>query len=508
MSMDKPPPFDVAEKALVQFARTDFTAFARLMLQDLVGPSFQVTALVEILAQRLTELSEPGQYRETISAPPRHGKSTLISVLWPAFLLGLNPAVEIVCASYVQSLADTLGQQTRDLMLSPRYRKIFPGTRFVNKVPAADDLLTTAGGRRRAVSIGGSLTGFGADVLIIDDPIPAGDAASAATLTGVVNWLKSTALNRLNDPARSAVVITQQRISPTDLIGHVKSGGGWQSLDLPAYAEAEKRYQVARGKEILLAKNATLWPERFPMSELNRLKGDMGEALFMAQYMQRPYLSLGPVFDLRRFKRFDLKEDEPFDPGRWEAIYASIDPAVSTAPGSSETAITVWGIKGSFVYLIDVQTGLWDAPERLRRVRALKPYCRRILIERCHPGIDLYDWLRKDGYEACELVTAEGSKEERAQAAALVISERKICLPKRARWLEKTEAAIVACPDGNADIVDSLSLAMRALTVPGFLTRIDIDPFHFSSEGKKLQEQVYVRQTSYYQRQAIGPKLL
>src|SRR5262249_11654813 len=158
----------------------------------------------EVIANVLAAATEGRRVRQIINAPPRSLKSFLVSIAWPAFILGHKPTYRIICASYSQVLANTLSCECRRLMESTWYCRLF-ATRLAKSTE--DELITTAGGFRIAKSVGGTLTGLGGDALFIDDPLNANDAASDLNRKAVNAWFTRTLMTRLNNKAEGVIIV-------------------------------------------------------------------------------------------------------------------------------------------------------------------------------------------------------------------------------------------------------------------------------------------------------------
>src|SRR5262245_23007969 len=179
--------------------------------------------------------------RLVLNQPPRTLKSYIISVCLPAWVLGRNPGARIICASYSEDLAHKFSRDCRALMESAFYKRVF-STRLNPKKSTESEFETTGRGYRLATSVGGTLTGRGGDILIIDDPIKANDANSLVALTGADEWFHNTALSRL-DSADSLVIVTMQRLHEKDLSG-ILIEKGWRSLVLQAIETETRTYVI------------------------------------------------------------------------------------------------------------------------------------------------------------------------------------------------------------------------------------------------------------------------
>ena len=167
---------------------------------------------IEVIAAELEKCRSGETKRLIINVPPRSLKSHCASIAFPAFLLGHNPSTQIICASYGQQLADKLASDCRSLMMSDWYRNLFPGTRLAIGRQALNHFMTTKNGFRLSTSVGGSLTGQGADLIIIDDPLKPDEALSDPQRKAVNEWYDHTLVSRLNDKNKGCIILVMQRL--------------------------------------------------------------------------------------------------------------------------------------------------------------------------------------------------------------------------------------------------------------------------------------------------------
>src|SRR5271155_5788676 len=175
--------------------------------------------------------------------PPRHLKSLLASIAFPAWILGHEPSAQILCVSYAQDLADKWSRDCRRVVASPWYQWLFP-TRLAPARQAMAEFETTERGCRIATSVGGVLTGRGADLIVIDDPLKPEEALSDARRQAANDWFDHTLYSRLNDKATGAVVLVMHRLHEDDLVGHVLAQEAWEVLRFPAIAECDETYAI------------------------------------------------------------------------------------------------------------------------------------------------------------------------------------------------------------------------------------------------------------------------
>jgi hypothetical protein len=228
--------------------------------------------------------------RPIINLPPRHLKSHLASVAFPAWCLGHNPSAQILCVSYAQELADKLSRDCRRIVASDWYRKMFP-TRLSPQRQAMSEFETTAQGCRIATSVGGVLTGRGADIIIIDDPLKPEEALSEAHRQAANEWFDHTLYSQLNDKHTGAIILIMHRLHEDDLAGHVLGQEDWEIVRLPAIAEEDETIIVDNplGQRCFERRRGeALHPAREPLPMLEQIRRTIGEYNFAGQYQQAP----------------------------------------------------------------------------------------------------------------------------------------------------------------------------------------------------------------------------
>src|SRR5271169_5672544 len=196
----------------------------------------------ELIASKLQACLDGQTTRLIINLPPRNLKSHAATVCFPAYVLGHKPSAQIICASYGQQLADKHSLDCRTLMGSKWYRGVF-GVRLSPRKQSVQEFLTTANGSRLATSVGGVLTGRGADVIIIDDPLKPDEAVSQTQRQACNDWYDHTLYSRLNDKRTGCIIIIMQRLHEDDLVGHVIGHESWEVVSLPAIAQQHERHE-------------------------------------------------------------------------------------------------------------------------------------------------------------------------------------------------------------------------------------------------------------------------
>ncbi len=263
--------------------RQDLVAFIQRCFHELNPQTrFLWNWHIEVLAAKLTAVRGGKITRLIINIPPRHLKSLCASVALPAWWLGHDPAVQILCVSYAQDLSDKLSRDTRSIMNTDWYQGLFP-TRLAADKQSVQEFVTTAQGHRLATSVGGVLTGRGADLLIIDDPLKPDEAVSEAQRKKANEWYDNTLYSRLNDKQHGRIILIMQRLHEDDLVGHVLKQEDWEVVSFPAIAEKDEDHTIDTAfGEFRIRRRAgdLLHPERESRETLERIRRTIGEYNF------------------------------------------------------------------------------------------------------------------------------------------------------------------------------------------------------------------------------------
>lgn len=428
----------------------DFDIFNRRVFDALegqpLGPSWHHQAIAHVLQ----EVAAGRIKRLLITMPPRSLKSQMVSVAFPAWLHGLDPRKKILCTSYNEDLAVSFANGWRSLLVEPWYRSAFPDTRISTRKNREAETLLTAGGHRLSLPAGGALTGRGADLIIIDDPLKASDAYSDAARTRINNWFGQTVVTRLNNKFEGAIIVVMQRLHPDDLAGKLIEGGGWHHLNLPAIGFCDTKVQLTKGRVYHWAEGEILQPQREPQHVLDAIKADMGARDFGAQYMQMPVAIEGSYIKLKYFRRLD-ETDLRCVCGEY---VISIDTANTGNTTSDFSVIQVWRInnKDKQFDLIAQRRGQWDYPQLKSQTAALSEIFNhpRILIEKAGVGYALVKDLAREGCSTYG-ITPKDSKEQRVMRVLPAIESERIGIPERADWISDFTHEVAAFPAGKHD---------------------------------------------------------
>jgi hypothetical protein len=308
---------------------------------------FLLAPYIEMIAAKLQAVVRGEIKRLIINLPPRGLKSHCVSIALPAWYLGHNPAGQIICASYGQDLADKFARDCRTIMMSDWYQPIFP-TRLASR-QAVSDFMTTQGGVRMSTSVGGVLTGRGADLIIIDDPLKPDEALSQAQRSAVNDWFDNTLLSRLNDKANGCIVIVMQRLHQDDLVGHVLEHENWEVMSFPAIAERDETHVIVSpfGTRLFTREVGTaLHSERESLAILTEIRQNTGEYNFLSQYQQNPASLGGAMIKIVWLKFYEPGEQ----PARFSRIVQSWDTANKPTEISDYSVCTTWGVEGKNYY--------------------------------------------------------------------------------------------------------------------------------------------------------------
>jgi predicted phage terminase large subunit-like protein len=441
----------VSRAAQLNHAREDLAAYAAAMY-----PKFELPSHLRILVQALERVENRELDRVIISMPPRHGKSMTTSQLFPAWYLGRNPSKSIIASSYGQELASDFGRRVRNFVSERLHRQIFPECVIADDSDSVHRFHITAGGAYYAVGAGGPLTGRGADLLLIDDPIKsAEDARSPAFRRSLQDWFESVAYTRL-EPG-GAVVIIATRWHEADLTGWLLKehlSEGWKVISLPAIAEVAEGWRN---------KADALWPEKFPIETLSRIREAIGSAAWMSLYQQRPAPEQGAIFRREWWRSYA-------GPLECHRTIFSLDTAFKAGLSNDYSVVAVVGEAKDGFYIRHLSRGRWEFPELKRQAVALaeiwKPHA--VLIEDAASGQSLIQALKAETRLPILPVRPMGDKVSRAHAVSPLIESGRVFVPAEAPWLADFIDEATSFPAApHDDQVDAITQALNYLRGEG-----------------------------------------
>lgn len=450
------------EKARAELALRFLTRKRLLPFVERFNPDYQPGWVHKDICKRLEEfskdVSEKKSPRLMLFMPPRHGKSTLASVAFPAWHLGRNPGHEFISCSYSGSLAMAFSRKVRGLLREEGYRSAFK-TRLDPQSQSAEAWLTTGGGGYVAAGVGGGITGKGAHVLVIDDPVKnREDAESTHARESTWDWYTSTAYTRLAPGGGILVILT--RWHDDDLAGRLLKaaadhGEQWEVVNYPARAEVDEEFRKA---------GEALHPERYSVEALSRIEKAVGPRDWSALYQQNPVADDGDYFTRGMIQYFDRDE---IDLDRMK-FYCAWDLAIGKRDRNDYTVGIVVGVDESdCMYVVDMVRGRFDGFELVEQILDLyevwKPSI--IGIEKGHIEMALGPFLEKRVrerglYEAYfkDLKTGRRDKEARARAIQGRMQQGMVFVPREENFTGPLVAELLRFPNGvHDDQVDALA---------------------------------------------------
>jgi len=412
-------------------------------------------ALHLTLVARKLEAVEAGDIKRLmLFMPPRHGKSELCSIRFPAWYLGRNQQRQIIGCSYAENLAYTFSYAIRETISTNSYQKLWP----IQLDTSGSVRWQLAGKENKrssyiAAGVVGGITGEGADLLIIDDPVKNAEEAESETYREkVYQWYITTARTRLQP--NGSIILVQTRWHKADLAGRLledakkdSQADQWEVVNLPALKE-----------------NTALWPERYPADALINIRATIGSRAFTSLYQGEPTIAEGQVFKREWWKEYTERPN-------FKRIVQSWDTAFKTKSENDYSVCTVWGEADNGYYLLDMWRQKVEYPE-LKKVAVnlfTRDHPQIVYIEDKASGQSLLQELRRDTSIPFLEVKPDTDKIARAYSVTPLIEAGKVFLPKSAFWLHDFMEEISAFPNGeHDDICDSLTQALKNMSTSSF----------------------------------------
>jgi phage terminase large subunit-like protein len=444
---------------LYALARCDFGTFVELAFPILhPGKKLVHASYLDVLVALMKGCAAGRKPRVIVNLPPGFMKSMLISIMYVAWRLGVDPTLKFVCISYGDDLAHKHSASTRKLMQSPQFRAIFPGTVLDKK--AEHHLTTTKGGYRYATAVGSDITGFRPTEIIVDDPIEPEKGSSELAKEKLRSWISSSVLTRFEDNAKNVFILVMHRVAPDDLAGTLQAQGGYFTLSLPLVAEKEEAF-ASRGDVIMTRQPGDLLhPDRMTEEDLERLKREISPHAFASQYQQRPVLGGSGMCSIDRLARYDK-------PPKFELLIHSWD--IGFTREGNPSVCTKWGVTPDpagrdNIYLTDVVRVKLELPDVRAAIKAHdkldKPDL--IIIDHRGAGIGVEQDLRKAGYRhlyaASQDGTSNDSKIDRFGKALLNMYDGVVKYPVTATFIDDVLYALATFPElKELDLIDSIT---------------------------------------------------
>ncbi len=450
------------EAVVREKAQNKFMAFVHEM-----WPGFIHGRHHAIMAKKFEEIAEGKLKRLIINMPPRHTKSEFASYMLPAWFLGRFPNKKIIQTSNTAELAVGFGRKVRNLVDSDVYSKIFPGVALSVDSKASGRWATNARGEYFAIGVGGTVTGKGADLLIIDDPHSEQEARLAqgdpTVFDSVYEWYTSGPRQRLQPGG--AIVIVMTRWSDKDLTGRVlkSDSSEWEVIEFPA----------------ILPSGNSLWPEFWPINELEALKEELPPYKWNAQYQQKPTGEEGALVKRDWWRRWEHDR-----PPMCNFIIQSWDTAFTKSQRADYSACTTWGIfdlnedpNDTNIILLDAWKDKLEFPELKAQAKSMYDEWQpdACIIEAKAAGAPLIYELRRMGVMVQDFTPTRGNdKFVRLNSVTDLFSSGKVWAPET-RWADEVIEEMARFPNAeHDDLVDSTVQALIRFRQGGFL-RLDSD---------------------------------
>lgn len=445
---------------------------------------------IDAIADHLEACTRLEIRRLIINIPPRHMKSLAVSVFWPVHRWTFDPHVRFLTASYGQALATRDAVKSRRLIQSPWFQRtyghVFRLTGDQNEKTRYENDRT---GYRIATSVGGTATGEGGDVIVIDDPHKADEVVSDTKRQAVLDWHDQTISTRFNDPDTGVEVIVMQRLHEHDLTGHLLERGGWTHLCLPA--EYDPKHPFLWPDDPRDTPGDLLWPDHINRQALEDIKKPLGSYGTAGQLQQLPAPLEGGLL-----KRAWWRYYQGLPEGR-VALIQSWDTAFRDKTSNDYCVGQLWAVVGADRYLVRLARGRWDLVETLQQVRDMTrwaydqfgPAGMSVLIENAANGPDVIAQLRRE-ISGIMPVTPKGDKTQRVVAVSPQIEAGNVFLPgvaspdgtgcdtaRTPEWVQEFIDECVAFPNAaHDDQVDAMTQALiRATVSSATVTDFDVD---------------------------------
>jgi predicted phage terminase large subunit-like protein len=473
-------------------AYNDLIAFCCAMQTDYkVGKHHRILADMLMDIERGKEYGPDGEDVEgtgkdriCVNMPPRHGKSQLISIYFPAWFLGRNPDKKVLMVSHTTDLAVDFGRKVRNLIATPEYQAIFPTVQLASDSKSAGRWNTSAGGEYFACGVGSALAGRGAHLLLVDDPHNEQDIISGNldVFDKAYEWFTFGARTRLMPGGRIAIVQTRWHLD--DLTGRVvrdmaqnELADKYEVVEFPAILEVNAEVPDPANRLLTIHKTIEkpLWPEFFNLDALYRTKASMPVFQWNAQYQQQPTAE-----EAAMVKREWWKEWPNEEPPSCEYIIMTLDAAAEKNNRADFTALTTWGVffheeeNCYCIILLNAIKKRLEFPE-LKEL-AMEQYNEwepdAFIVEKKSSGTPLYQEMRRSGLMVQEYTPHRGSgdKTARLNSVADIVRSGLVYVPQT-RWAEELVEEVAGFPFmSHDDLVDTTIMALMRFRQGGFIS--------------------------------------
>jgi predicted phage terminase large subunit-like protein len=458
----------------------DFAAFVRAAWPSVnPGRKLHWNWSYDLLCEYLQLVQQRKILRLIINVPPRSGKTTIAGVCYPCWVWLKEPSHRFLCSSYEMTLAKDTNVMRRNLISSGRYQKLF-ADRFTlaQDRNLAEQFANDHEGAMVATSIDARAMGRGGDTIILDDVLTQEQALSDITRKSVNDWLSHTMLQRLNDPAESAIILIMQRVHEADPTGYFLETEPriWTHLKLQLIAEQDERWTLPiSGRVIERKRGECLHPKRFPPKVVEQKQRD--RFTFAGQFQQEPAPLEGNLIkrgDVRYYGGVDPltgARDEDL-PTRFDQKIISVDCSFKDLNTSDYVAILVVGVSGRKRFVLNVVNAHLDAAAtetEIRRQREMHSPISGVLIEDKANGSAVIQRLRLNVPGIVE-IEPQGGKAARMQAASPEWQAGDWYVCRNAAWCEPFLGQLLMFPAGRhddmADAMSQSAIWLQGLSFP------------------------------------------
>ena len=445
--------YDQLEKQ--ELCQGDFISFVKSQWPDFVEGRHH-----KIIGEKFNQIARGKLKRLIVCLPPRHTKSEFASTFFPAWMMGLRSNLKIIQTTHTAELAVRFGRRVRNIIDSDDYQEVFPDLKLEADNKSAGRWTTNGGGESFYAGVGGAITGRGADLLIIDDPVSEQDALSPTAMDAVYEWYTSGPRQRLQPGG--IIVIVMTRWSTKDLVGKVLKKQGDEHAD---------QWDVVEFPAIMPESDTPLWPEFWKKEELLSVKASLPVTKWNAQWMQNPTAEEGSIVKREWWNKWE-REDVP----AYSYVIQSYDTAFSKKETADYSAITTWAVfehnDTEQIILLDAKRVRLDFPELKRlaweEYRYWEPDC--VLIETKASGTPLTQELRRMGIPVTAYTPSRGQdKIARMNSVAPIFESGMVWAPDTV-FAEEVVEEMASFPFGDHDdYCDSATMALMRFRQGGFL---------------------------------------
>lgn len=482
--MPRLPPISLSD-VRAELCRRSFKSFFLEAWKNVMHPGVPLdeTMAIDAICVHLEAVAREEIRRLLINMPPRHLKTELVSIAWPAWVWTWRPTWKAIFATYSHKLTIESSVSCRNIIESDWYQDLFVrgAWELASDSNQKDNFHNTLGGQRFSSSVEGSTTGYGGNVIVADDPQNPKMAASEAERNNVIKWWQETMSSRLDDARTGSRVVVQQRLEVRDVSAHLLETGDYVHLSLPAEFDPGRRCVTPLWRDPRTEAYEPLSPVRFPPSVLAEIKRDMPPHAFGAQYNQNPISVEGSMLrpaDLRFWKKSGDPDVRPRPigcdagaarvlPDKFDDAVIAVDANFKEGDTSDFCVMTVWVSAGADMFLLEMRRGQWSFARTLEEFSQL---CRtypaaKKWVEAAANGHALVSVLQRE-IRGLAPQKPQGSKEARAQVLARALEGGNCFVPDGAPWVPDLVAEFAGFPGRSRhdDIVDSSAWAAIALS--------------------------------------------